>query len=74
VIAGDAIHALGGKRNAAENVSPADDDSHLNSLLSYRGNFYREVLYALGINAEGCRASHGLTAQLQKDAIVFGQF
>jgi hypothetical protein len=74
VIASDAIHAFGGERDAAEDVSTADDYAYFHSLLSYCGNFDREVLYTLWINTEGCRPGHGLAAQLQKDAIVFGQF
>src|ERR1700681_3766778 len=71
MIAGHAIHALCGKRNAAEDVAAAHDDTYLDTFLRDGGNLLGQVFDAVGINAKRSRPGHGLAAQLEKNATVF---
>src|SRR5580698_4496690 len=71
VIAGDAIHAFGGKRDTTEDVAAAYNHTNLDTQLDDGRDLNRKIFDALRINTERSRPGHRLAAQLQKDALVF---
>src|ERR1700759_4741235 len=70
VIAGDAIHTFRREGDAPEDIASADYDTDLNAFPGYSGDFIGQIANTVCIETERLRASHGFTAEFEKNPFV----
>ena len=73
VVAGGAVDRKGFLARAAEDISSAHDNGHLNAQVADFLHFAGNAVNGFGVNAEALRTLKGFSGKFQNDASVNGR-
>jgi hypothetical protein len=71
MVAGDAVHIAGGKRDPTENIASADYDADLNPFSRDCGDFRGKIANPLCVKTKGLRPGHRFAAEFKEYPFVF---